>query len=91
MLEQANQPQHTTWEYLKILFDENPRIALLKYLGLDGDKMSAEISAFIKAQDKGALTDMLDGEMIERRRFSTLIRLIFVCLEAEILFVLNYL
>lgn len=50
--EQANQPQHTTWEYLKILFDENPRIALLKYLGLDGDKMSAEISAFIKAQDK---------------------------------------
>jgi hypothetical protein len=54
--EHASQPQQTTtWEYLKILFDENPRVALLQYLGLDGDKMSAEISAFIQAQNNEAL------------------------------------
>jgi hypothetical protein len=58
-LEQANKP---VWEYLKILFNENPRIALLQHLGFDSDKMTEEINQFISSQNKESIFMIVEGE-----------------------------
>lgn len=40
------------WEYLKLLFESDPRAALLSKLGFDPEKMSSEVSSFLDSLEK---------------------------------------
>lgn len=40
------------WEFLKLLFESDPRAALLNKLGFDPEKMSGEVAAFLEKLEK---------------------------------------
>lgn len=40
------------WEFLKLLFESDPRAALLNKLGFDPENMSTEVAAFLEKLEK---------------------------------------